>query len=270
VRGLQLNFRGWRRRLLFGVCDFAKRPGTSQRGPGEGAAQEALPRKQDFTVLQCRLATILVLVSILAVGSLTSGQTVDRIVASIGHNGITESDVTDEFRFESFVESCRIQASPPSVAVFRKVESRLIDQKLLGQQLPSYPADPDIVRKGAEEQVNTVRKECKTSRRFDAALHSLGLGQPQLRSRLEQQQHILMMIDDRLRPAATVAPRDIEDYYQKTFVPDFRRRYDGAPPPLSQVQDKIRQILVQARINQLLGQWLTQLKQEQNVHILSN
>ncbi len=195
-------------------------------------------------------------------------ETVDRVVAVIGNDGITESDVIQEYRFEVFAAGGSLPANLPDAAAFGKAESRLINQKLLEQQLANYPEDRNVVRERAEQQMDRVQEHSKGFAQFDAALRLLGLTRAQFLSRLEQQQHILMMIDNRLRPAAAVEPRDIQTYYHKTFLPEFERRYGGDSPPLSQVQDRIREILVQERINQLLQQWLTELKQAQHVREL--
>jgi hypothetical protein len=209
-------------------------------------------------------------VILLAPRFVMGAETVDRVVAVIGNNGITESDVIQEYRFEAFAAGRSLPASLPDAAAFGKAESRLIDQKLLEQQLANYPEDRNVVREKADEQMDRVRKHFKDFAQFDAALRSLGLTRAQFLSRLEQQQHILMMIDNRLRPAAAVEPRDIQTYYHKTFLPEFHRRYGGDPPPLSQVQDRIREILVQEKINRLLQQWLGELKQDEHVQILTD
>ncbi len=215
------------------------------------------------------LAMVLVFVSLITPGRLAGEETVDRIVASIGHTGITESDVAEEYRFEAFARSGRIPTSPPDAAAFRRAESRLIDQKVLEQQLANYLADSSTIREQAEDEMDSIRKETKGVSQFEAGLRSLGLSTAQFLSRLEEQQRILTMIDDRLRPAAAADPGDIQTYYRKTFLPEFKRQYGDNPPPLSQVQDKIRKILAQRKIDQLLQQWLSQLKREQHVQILS-
>jgi hypothetical protein len=195
--------------------------------------------------------------------------TVDRVVASIGSEAITGSDVIREYRFEGFVADGRVPAIPPGPNDFRAAESRLIDQELLERQLKGDPADSSVTDQQASRSMAAIRKKFNSPETFEAALHSLGLSPAALMKRLEQQQAILEMVDERFRPAAGVGASDIQRYYREVFLPEFARRASGPAPPLSQVQDQIREILVQERINGLLREWLTELKRESGVRLIS-
>jgi hypothetical protein len=216
-----------------------------------------------------RLAAVFLVVILAGPDAVPRLETVDQIVASIGLKAITETDVLQEYRFETFLERGRLPPNSPDAETFRKVELRLIDQDLLQQQLWSYPGDREPILEKANGEMKAIRSECGTVARFDAALRSLNLSRAQLLSRLEQQQHILMMIDDRFSPAAAVGRQGIEAYYHKTFLPEYKSRYGDDPPPVSQVSEQIQKILVQARINQMLQQWLIQLRKEQHVQMLA-
>jgi peptidyl-prolyl cis-trans isomerase SurA len=192
-------------------------------------------------------------------------QTVDQVVAAIGNFAITHSDVVREYRIETFEAEGRVPSVPPDAPAFPAVRTRLIDQKLLEQQLPNYPAPSAEFRKKAMDQMHSIRGKCKSEAGYLEALRSLGLTEAGFLGRLEQQQHILMMIDERLRPAATVTSREIDEYYHQTFLPEFARSVHGAPPPLSEVDDKIRGILVEKKINQMLAEWLAELRRSAHV-----
>ena len=87
-------------------------------------------------------------------------------------------------------------------------------------------------------------------------------------ARLAQEELMLRLIDQRLRPAATPSDDAVADYYQSTFVPDFQRKNSSAtPPPLSEVASEIREILTQKRINELLDQWIEELKPTTNLRL---
>jgi peptidyl-prolyl cis-trans isomerase SurA len=204
------------------------------------------------------------------VTSARPAQTIDRVVASIGDRAITQSDVVQEYRFETFVNDGRVPRRPPPSGLLGKVEARLVDQELLTEQLRDFPVDPSSVREKAADELNAIRKRFRSVERYRAALSSLGLSEPQVLSRLEIQQRILMMVDERTRPAAAVEPQDIEDYYRKTFLPQLAKTTKGKPPLLSEVEDRIREILIQQKMNQLLEEWLTELRREQHVQILGS
>lgn len=89
-------------------------------------------------------------------------------------------------------------------------------------------------------------------------------------SRVAQEELMLRMIDQRLRPAASPSDNQVADYYHSTFMPEFQKK-NGAPavPPLSEVEGQIREILTQRRINELLDEWIGELKPTTNVRFHS-
>ena len=81
---------------------------------------------------------------------------------------------------------------------------------------------------------------------------------------------MLRLIDQRLRPAASPSDDAVADYYRSTFVPEFQKKNAGArPPPLSEVEEQIREVLTQKRINELLDQWIEELKPTTDVRFHS-
>jgi hypothetical protein len=92
----------------------------------------------------------------------------------------------------------------------------------------------------------------------------------ELVARLAQQELMLRLIDQRLRPAASPSEDDVAAYYHSAFVPEFQKKNGGAAaPPLSEVKDQIVEILTQKRINELLDQWIEELKPTVNVRFHS-
>src|SRR5947209_12722763 len=61
-----------------------------------------------------------------------SGEIIDRVAASIGRQVITEADVTDEIRVQSFIDE---KAPDFSVENKRKALDRLVDQTLIRREL---------------------------------------------------------------------------------------------------------------------------------------
>lgn len=197
-------------------------------------------------------------------------EVLDRVVATVGNSAVTQSDVIEEYRLETFLDQGRVPDAPPDKAAFERAQSRLISQELLQQELGAYPANPKALRRDAEKQLSVVRQKFKNSADFQAALDSLGISQEQLLQRLEEQQHVLAMVDERMRPSATVTPQEIENYYHKIFLPEYQKQHPGAAPALAGVQDQIQEILVQEKINQLLDEWLSEMKKERHVRIISS
>ena len=89
-------------------------------------------------------------------------------------------------------------------------------------------------------------------------------------ARIAQQELMLRLIDQRLRPEASPSDDAVAEYYRSTFVPEFQKNNNGAAAPsFSEVEDQIREILVQKRINELLDQWIEELKPTTNVRFHS-
>jgi len=73
----------------------------------------------------------------------------------------------------------------------------------------------------------------------------------------------------RLRPAASPSDDAIADYYRSTSSRNSKRRTAVlAAPSLAEVEGQIREILVQKRINELLDQWIEDLKTTTNVRFI--
>lgn len=125
-------------------------------------------------------------------------------------------------------------------------------------------------KKAAENTLSQVRKEFPSNAAYRSALQALGMTEQQVLKRLEVYQRTLRMIDERLRPGAYPDPNEVETYYKETFVPEYARSHSTPPPPLADVRDKIQEIVVQRKINQLLEQWLERLKSVNRVTIHSN
>ncbi|MGH9351739.1 MAG: SurA N-terminal domain-containing protein [Terriglobia bacterium] len=194
--------------------------------------------------------------------------TLNRVVASVGGVPLTQRDVEQEYQLETLLSTGKAPAALPAAPVMASVQSRLIDQKLLEQALSEYRFDQGAVDRQAAGRLADLRKKFKDEAAFRSALHTLGMNEQQLTGRLKEQDKILEMIDEQLRPSATVSAQEIESYYQKTLVPSYAGK--GAPPALKDVQSEIREILVQKNINQLLDQWLAELKKDHPVELLAH
>ncbi len=189
-------------------------------------------------------------------------------MASVGYNAITQRDVTEEYHFERFLQGESPEGTPDK-AKQEAVLSRLISQKLLAEQMRSSARESKNGEKMAKETLDSVRKKFASEATYLSALQSLGMTEPQVLKRLELYQRTLRMIDNRLRPSAVPDPSEVEDYYKKTFVPEYAKQHAGAPPPLDDVREQIREILVQKKMNQLLSNWLERLRSNHRVTIHS-
>ncbi len=198
-----------------------------------------------------------------------AAEILDRVVASIGQEAITASDVAEEYRFERFLDA-QWPAPPPNSASLASARERLTYQMLLTREENPGPAEKAQSEEAAAARLATLRKAFARAEDFDGALHDLGMTESEVLARIAQQELLLRLIDQRLRPTASPSDDEVAGYYRSTFVPEFQKKNGGAAaPPLSAVEGQIREILIQKRINELLEQWIEELKPTANARFHS-
>jgi hypothetical protein len=207
---------------------------------------------------------------ITAGGSICSAaETLDGVVASIGYVAITASDVEQEYRFERFLDA-QWPPRPPSSAALASAREHLTYQVLLTREENPGLAEKTESEKSAVVRLAALHKEFAPPQDFQRALGELGMNESELEARIAQQELMLRLIDERLRPAASPSDDAVAEYYRSTLTPEFQKKNRGAAaPPLSEVEGQIREVLVQKRINELLDQWIEELKPTTNVRFHS-
>jgi hypothetical protein len=204
----------------------------------------------------------------LAAGVSVRGETLDRVVAAVDYRAITERDVEIEFRFEKFLNGEQ-PAGNPDAKAREEIRNRLVQQALLAQEVPNLSASP-VPEETVAAELADIQKKFDSPEAYQAALRSLGLDTNQVLDRLRLRETILELIEKRLRPQAWADNSEIENYYHDTFIPAFKQHNPGPAPDLADVQDKIREILTQGKINTLLDQWISDLKATYRVELFSD
>ena len=199
-----------------------------------------------------------------------SGEAIDSVVASVGNLAITASDVAQEYRLERFLDG-QWPAPPANAAALAAAREHLTYQVLLTREENPGPDDTAASEKSAALRLASLRHDYPHPGEFQRALNELGVTETELLARIAQQDLMLRLIDERLRPAASPTDEAIDEYYRSTFVPEFEKRNSGAaPPPRADVESGIREVLLQKRINELLDQWIEELKPTTNVRFHGN
>ena len=193
----------------------------------------------------------------------------DRVVASVDRVAITASDVEREYRFELFLDG-QWPAPPPDAGALASARERLTYQILLSREENPGPVDKAECEKAAAERLAALRKVFPSPEAFQVAVRELGMTEAEIVARIAQQNLMLRLIDQRLRPAASPSDDELAEYYRQIFVPEFQRKNPGAAaPPLPEVENQIREVLTQKHVNELLDQWIEELKPSNRVSIHS-
>jgi len=214
-----------------------------------------------------RMTGFLFFLVLLLMGSNVSSpgaEVLDRVVASIGEVAITRSDVDREYRLERFLDGQWPPPAPDAKALDMARE-RLTYQKLLLEEETQDLSHEPALEKTAAEELAGVRRRFASEKDYQAALSSLRMDEKQVLTTLVDQQRILRVIEDRLRPEAAPATPELESYYRDVFVPEYKSTRGQPVPPLTDVQGQIQEILVQKKIDQLLADWLAELRPSRRV-----
>jgi len=196
-----------------------------------------------------------------------AAESVDRVVASVDNIAITQNDAEKQYRLELFLNGRSPEEAPGSS--LEGVRDRLINHLLMEQEAEVEAGNLPDFSTQAEKAWEEVRGKYASEETFQAALEKLGMSRQEILGRLQAQERTLYLIDERLRPAAWVDLSEIESYYNETFVPEYERRRASKPPPLEEVESQIREILVQKKIDQLLPNWLEEIRTGRRVRVHS-
>lgn len=183
---------------------------------------------------------------------------IDRIVATVNGHAILQSDWEEAIRYEAFIDGRQLDKL---TADDRKATlDRLIDQELLREQVRSSASQAKNTE--LEQRIQEIRKlypGAETEQGWRARLERYGLNEKELKNRVAQQLNLMQMVESRLRPGIQVDLRSIELYYQERIVPQLRN--SGAKQvALAEVSTKIKELLTQQKMNDLLGSWLQTLR----------
>jgi len=192
------------------------------------------------------------------------GQVIDRVVTNVNGHVVLQSDWEQEVAFEAFSNA----RDPDSFTSAERnaALNRLIDRELLREQLrPSQPAPPEQVAARVAE-VRKLHPDCTTDDGWRAKLQRYGLTQSALEKRLAEQIQLMKLVEDRLRPSIQIDQQAVETYYHDQLLPDMKRAGSVATP-LTEVFGRIKDLLAERKMNELLSGWLASLRS--GSHILT-
>lgn len=194
----------------------------------------------------------------LVLWSTARAETLNRIVAAVDYQAITERDVVSEFHYEQLLNG-KLSPGEPDARTREQIRNRLVEQTLLYQEARNARL-PEATSDALTRDLADLQRKFESPKAFEDALRAAGLDDAGLLERFRRRDLIAEQTELRLRPQAWVEPSEIETYYQETFVPEFKQHNQAQAPALDEVSGKIREILVEAKINKLLDNWISDLK----------
>ena len=172
---------------------------------------------------------------------------------------ILQSDWDDALRCQAFEDGRSLDQLPP--ADHKAALDRLIDQELLREQMHSsdfqHASNQDVT-----QRIQDIRRqypEAATTQGWQALLLRRGLTEDELKQHVSQQLDLMSLVDARLRPNVSIDSKSIESYYSQQLLPQLRQAGEKEVP-LADVTPKIKELLTQQQMNQLLVAWLQNLR----------
>jgi hypothetical protein len=190
-----------------------------------------------------------------------AGEVIDRIVAIVNGRIILQSDWNDALRYEGLLSARALSDFTEDDR--RAVLDRLIDQELLGEQMKSA-----LIKHASEEeaaaqvaQVRQLYPSAATDDGWKAVLAKFGVTEKAFAAHVQQEIDLMRLVDAHLRPTVQIDSKSIEAYYRDKFVPQLKQSGAGEVP-LEEVSAKIREMLTEEKVSELMVSWLHSLRSE--------
>jgi hypothetical protein len=175
---------------------------------------------------------------------------VDRIVARIEDDIILESQVRELGAFQQLIEG---HAETDEQLLSELIEQWMVQSEAAAMRFPQ-PAQSEIDR-----ELGRLTASFPSSQTYADKLQELGLSAAQVRELLTRQIFIERYLDYKFRPSVQIEHADIEAYYRKELLPELEKNKQPVPRE-ADVEEQIREVLVQRAISGLTAKWLDETK----------
>jgi len=195
-----------------------------------------------------------------------AAQVIDRIIATVNGSLILQSDWDEALCLEALLSNRSLDQFNDEDR--RAVLDRLIDQELLREQMKSaefaHATDAEVSAReaGARKQY----PEAVSDEGWQALLARYHLTEKELFFHIRREIDLMRLVDARLRPAVEIDSKSVETYYREQFVPRLKQSGASAAP-LAEVSGKIRELLTEQKVGELLVSWLHTLRSEGDVRL---
>jgi hypothetical protein len=171
---------------------------------------------------------------------------IDGVAARIEDDIITESEVRELGAFQQLVDG----KSKSRVEILSELGDQWMIRNEATNAKYAQPSSADLDRAYTE-----FVKQFASIEDFKQRCAAAGLSEAAVRRMVQQQLYLARFIDYRFRPAAQVTDQQVADYYRDEFVPQLKAR-NADIPPLDDVDDTIREVLIQRAINDRANKFL--------------
>ena len=214
-----------------------------------------------------RRLTFTLLLSVALAVCAPASEVIDRIVAIVNGKLILQSDVEEEARVEALVAGQK----PADLKSddLQTIVDRMIDRHLVDEQMRSV-REVAPTSQAVERRMKQLRQSFGQAAESDAGwqkmLADAGVTEEALRAHFADEVQTLRFLEARLRPQIQVDAAAVEQYYREKLLPEMRKSGDKEVP-LADVSARIREVLIEQKLDQSLTEWLKSLREQSNVRI---
>jgi hypothetical protein len=185
---------------------------------------------------------------------------VDGIAARIEDDLILESEVRELGAFQILSDG---KAKPRDVVIRELADQWVVRGEANAAKYP-FPSADEI-----ENAFQQFVKQFPSSEEFYKRLAAADLTEAAVKRILAQQLYLAHFLDYRFRAAAQVDDKEVEKYYNEEFAPQLKARNEPVPP-LEDVEDTIREVLIQRAINDRAEKWLDDTRQRLKIDVVND
>ncbi len=211
------------------------------------------------------ITALALLAALSAAPAAMAGEVIDGVVATVNRVPLLRSDWNEAVRFEAFMQQkplANIADADRAAALRRMIDRQLLQAQMLEARY-MRPSDSDL-----DADIEKLRSQIPGADKpagWSKSLAAYGLTEAVLKNHLRDEVQVMNFLEVRLRPEVKVEPAEVEAYYQHQLLPDLQET-GNAVLSLDQVEPKIRELLTQQRIDELLNVWLHNLRQQAEIH----
>lgn len=189
----------------------------------------------------------------------SGSQMVDRIVAVVNEEVITLTDVRIAEAFGLYAEEIGEEAEDPRSLILQK----LIDQKVV-IQLSGEEVLIDAVK--LDENLMRITQRIAAGE-VERRLTHFGLDWENLKDFLREKMAYQTIISERFSKVNPVSLKEIEEYYQRSYVPAQKEK-GVEPKPMMEILDEIESGIKQEKIEAQIQDWIMNLRDKSDIQVI--
>jgi len=185
---------------------------------------------------------------------------IDGVAARIEDDVILESEVRELAAFQVLSDG---QAKPRNELLRELTDQWIVRGEANTAKFP-FPSADEV-----ENAYRQFVKQFPALEEFQKRLAAVDLTEAAAKRILAQQLYLAHFLDYRFRAAAQIEDKEVETYYNEEFAPQLKARNETVPP-LDDVEDTIREVLIQRAINDRAEKWLEDTRQRLRIDIITD